>query len=241
MELSSDKQELIKRVIPPLVGIVLVLLFMRLGFWQLDRAQEKAALQQSFDNPPRYVQVHEDLRPERFHAIESRGRFLDDRQVLIENAILDGALGYYVITPFEFDAYGPVLLVNRGWVRRTTGDLELPDISLDAATGLIRGKAGALPRVGIRPGEAFADHSSWPRVGVWPTADEIALEIGRDVLPYVLLLNDDEESGFVRQWKPPQTGTSTHYGYAFQWFAMALALFGLMVWNFRKNTSKNDD
>lgn len=241
MKLSSDKQKFIKRIIPPLVGIVLVLLFMRLGFWQLDRAKEKIALQQSFDSPPRYVQVHEDLRPKRFVAIESRGQFLGDRQILIENAILDGALGYYVITPFEFDAYGPLLLVNRGWVRRSAGNQELPDIALDATAGLIRGKAGALPRVGIRPGEAFTDHSSWPRVGVWPTADEIALEIERDVLPYVLLLNADEESGFVRQWKPPQTGTSTHYGYAFQWFAMALALFGLMVWNFRKSTLKNND
>ena len=239
MESSSNKQDLFKRVIPPLVGIVLVLLFARLGFWQLDRAKEKIALQQAFDNP-RYVQVHEDLVPKPFQALESRGRYLSDRQILIENAILDSALGYYVITPFEFDAYGPLLLVNRGWIGRKPGEPELPAIPVDKPAGLIRGKSGNLPRVGIRPGEAFIDHGSWPRVGVWPTVDETAAELERDVLPYVLLLDSDQEDGFARRWKPPPSGTSTHYGYAFQWFAMAIVLFSLMVWNLRKRRSKND-
>jgi surfeit locus 1 family protein len=238
---SSDKQDLIKRVIPPLVGIVLVLTFARLGIWQLDRAQEKIALQQAFDRPPRHIQVQDDLQPEPFQAIQSRGGFLGERQILIENAILDGALGYYVITPFEFDAYGPLLLVNRGWIGRNPGETELPAVSVDPAARLIYGKSGHLPRVGIRPGEAFSDHSRWPRVGVWPTTDEIAAELGRPVLPYVLLLDSDQEGGFARRWKPQQSGPSTHYGYAFQWFAMALALFSLMVWNLRKRTLKNDN
>jgi surfeit locus 1 family protein len=238
---SSDKQDLIKRVIPPLVGIVLVLTFARLGIWQLDRAQEKIALQHAFDSPPHHVQVREDLQPEPFQAIQSRGGFLSERQILIENAILDGALGYYVITPFEFNPYAPLLLVNRGWIGRNPRETELPAVSIDQAARLIYGRTGHLPRVGIRPGEAFSDHSSWPRVGVWPTADEVAAELGRPVLPYVLLLDSNQQGGFVRRWKPQQSGPSTHYGYAFQWFAMAIALFSLMVWNLRKRTVKNDN
>ena len=240
MKLSSDKQNLLHRVLPPLVGIVLVLTFARLGFWQLDRAGEKIALQQAFDNPG-YVQVEKGLQPQHFQAIQSRGQYLGDRQILIENAILDGALGYYVITPLEFDTAGPLLLVNRGWIARDVSSSELPVVSVEGASRLVRGKSGRLPRVGIRPGEAFADHSRWPRSGVWPTIDEAAAEIGREVLPYVLLLDADQQSGYVRRWKPPDSGTSTHYGYAFQWFAMALALFGLMIWNFKARATKNDD
>jgi surfeit locus 1 family protein len=237
---ASKKQDLLKRVIPPLIGIVLVLMFARLGFWQLDRAQQKNALREAFERAPQYVTVHEDLRPEQFQALESRGQYLDDRQILIENAILDSRLGFYVVTPFEFDAYGPLLLVNRGWVGRELNHPELPVIDIEEASRLIRGKAGHLPRVGIRPGEAFADRSRWPRVGVWPTLDETAAELGRDVLPFVLLLDADDDAGFKRHWQPPPTGTSTHYGYAFQWFAMALALIGLMAWNLRKRTPRNE-
>jgi surfeit locus 1 family protein len=237
---NSDRQNLLRRIIPPLVGIVLVLAFARLGFWQLDRAKEKIALQLAFDNPL-YVQVARGLQPQHFQAIQSRGQYLNAQQILIENAILDSALGYFVITPFEFDTAGPLLLVNRGWIARELSSPELPAIPVDETSRLVRGKSGTLPRVGIRPGEAFIDHSHWPRVGVWPTIMEAAAELEREVLPYVLLLDADEEDGYVRRWKPPDSGTSTHYGYAFQWFAMALALFGLMVWNLKYRPSNNDD
>ena len=240
MKLDSDNRNLLRRIIPPLVGIVLILAFVRLGFWQLDRAKQKVALQQAFDSPQLYAQVNEDLRPEPFQAIQTRGQYLGNRQVVIENAIQNGALGYYVISPFEFSDYEPLLLINRGWVRRVSVTSELPDIVIDDESRLVRGKSGGLPRVGIRPGEAFADRSQWPRVGVWPTADEIAAELGREVLPYVLLLDADQEYGFSRQWKPPQSGVSTNYGYAFQWFAMAVALFGLMIWNLKKRATERD-
>ncbi len=240
MKLNSDMQKLIHRILPPLVGIVLVLAFARLGFWQLDRAEEKIALQVAFDNPY-YVQVADDLQPQPFQAIQSRGQYLNDNQILIENAIVDHALGYYVITPFEFNTGGPLLLVNRGWIARNLTRHELPAISVTALTRLVRGKSGTLPRVGLRPGEAFIEHGDWPRVGVWPTVDEAALELGKELLPYVLLLDADQDAGYVRHWKPPNSGTATHYGYAFQWFAMALALFWLMLWNFRKRAANNDD
>ena len=240
MNLLNDKHNLLSRFLPPLVGIVLVLSFIRLGFWQLDRASEKIVLQQAFDNP-RYEQVAQDLQPQHFQAIESRGHFLTNRQILIENAIVDGALGFYVITPFEFDAGGPLLLVNRGWIARIRNKPEAPAVPVEDTIRVVRGKSGALPRVGIRPGDAFVDHSSWPRIGVWPTLDEAATELQRELLPYVLLLDANEKDGFVRHWMPPSSGTSTHYGYAFQWFAMALALFGLMVWNFRKKAIDSDE
>lgn len=240
MNQTGNKKTLLHRIVPPLVGIVLVLTFVRLGFWQLDRATEKIALQQAFDNP-HYVHVAENLQPQPFQALQSRGEYLADRQILIENAIFEGALGYYVITPFEFSSSEPLLLVNRGWIARKITDPTLPDISISEVTRLVHGKSGRLPRVGIRPGEAFIEHGNWPRVAVWPTLDEAATEIGRAVLPYVLLLDADQDGGYVRRWKPPNSGTSTHYGYAFQWFAMATALFGLMVWNLRKPAANDDD
>lgn len=225
---------MLRRLIPPLVGTILIVLFVRLGFWQLDRAQQKIDMQQAFDNPARVALVSEDLQPGPYQAIKSRGRYLSDQQIVIENAIQDGALGYYVITPLEFSSYAPLLLVNRGWIRKDMQQYGLPDIEPEGPAGAIRGKAGNLPRVGIRPGEAFADHGEWPRVGVWPTLDEAAAELGRDVLPFVLLLDPDQDNGYSRRWKPAQSGPSTNYGYAFQWFAMAIALLAIMGWNLRK-------
>ena len=233
MKPSDNRQKILRQIVPPLAGIVLIVLFIRLGFWQLDRAAEKIELQQAFNSSTRFSQVSEDLQPGPFQAIESRGRYLDRQQIIIENVVLDGALGYYVGTPLEYASYGPLLLVNRGWIPRDPSQLELPDITVDGTSRLVRGKTGNLPRVGIRPGNAFLDRDNWPRVGVWPTSEEVAVELDREVLPFVMLLDPDQADGYARRWTPKLAGPSTNYGYAFQWVAMATALVILMGWNFR--------
>jgi len=48
------------------------------------------------------------------------------------------------------------------------------------------------------------------------------------------LLSPDEDYGLLRRWEPAEIGPGRHYAYAFQWFAMAVVLAGLLAWNFRK-------
>lgn len=239
MKTNNARQKIFMRVIPPLVGVFLVLLFARLGFWQLDRAQQKIETQRAFERAAENVQIAGDLVPVPFQGIKSQGRYLADNQFVIDNAIQSGRLGYYVISPFEYSAVESLLLVNRGWIQRDIEQSGLPDIEIPHPDTSITGKAGLLPRVAIRPGDAFMDHESWPRIGVWPTADDIATELGRDVLPYVLLLNPDQKQGYLRHWQPPQAGPSMHYGYAFQWFAMAITIMAIMLWNLRKRAKKH--
>src|SRR5690606_22816052 len=85
-----------------------------------------------------------------YQPLSASGRYLADRQFLIDNMILDGRVGYFVITPFQFSRDEPLLLVNRGWLPKTLAAPIPSTIGLDASTGrTITGKAGKLPRVGI--------------------------------------------------------------------------------------------
>ena len=38
------------------------------------------------------------------------------------------------------------------------------------------------------------------------------------------------DDGLLRQWPLPAADVHKHYGYAFQWFAMATLIVGLYVW-----------
>ena len=234
---------LLVRIVPPLAGVVLVVAFTTLGLWQLDRAAEKEALAEKFANEAPYrslgnFDVENGDPPIPFEKLEVRGRPLSDRQILIDNIVRNGRIGYFVITPFEINGSAPLLLVNRGWIDKTAG-VDIPDNMASAAGWRrVRGRAGHLPRVGIRSGDAFAgEEPDWPRVAVYPTLAEVTEQLDRELLPFVLLLDPDDADGFMRAWEPVQSGPMTHYGYAFQWFAMALAVVAIGGWQLKKRLS----
>ena len=216
---------------PLLAGIALVVLFTSLGFWQLDRAEQKRAVEDAFENPGEYLPVTDDAEPDLYQPLTASGRYLGQRQFLIDNAILDGQLGYFVITPFEYAPGKPLLLVNRGWLAKTPGR-QVAEVALDEAesgTVIVTGRAGRLPRVGIRAGEAFQGDGGWPRIANWPTLEELAGALNREVLPFVMLADADPTAGLVRRWEPQQTGPMRHIGYAVQWFALAAMVILLAV------------
>ena len=46
------------------------------------------------------------------------------------------------------------------------------------------------------------------------------------VQPFVIRQESALDDGLVREWEPPDFGIDKHYGYAFQWFALAATFFG---------------
>ncbi len=231
---ATLKNKQFRRIVPPLAGVMLIGLFVSLGLWQLDRAQQKKELLTQFAESGAYLPLHRHLPEKVFQPVEARGRFQGQRQVLIENIVRDGRVGYFVITPFQQSGNESLLLVNRGWLARSNQqDLQaLIEIGDDVRT--LRGRAGQLPRVGVRPGGSFDGAGDWPKNATYPTLDEVAAELNEALLPLVLLLDPDEKDGFRRHWQPPQRGPMTNYGYAFQWFAMAIAVLVILVWRLRK-------
>lgn len=224
--MPAPRSRVLVELVPPLAGLALVALFVALGFWQLDRAAEKRALAAAFTagGPPRTVTSG--LVPAPFEHLAARGRYLAERQFLIDNIVEGGRLGYYVITPLELASGGPLLLVNRGWIARS-GEV-LPAVRVNGAMRSVTGRAGHLPRVGLRPGEAFVD-DDWPRLATFPTPAEIASALGRDVLPFVLLADPGSQAGLLRHWEPEGIGPVRHMAYAFQWFALAATVVAVFV------------
>jgi surfeit locus 1 family protein len=229
-----------RRIVPPVAAAGAIVLFVSLGFWQLDRAAQKEARQALFRADTAFTMLGSVAEPAPFERIEARGRFLPERQVLIDNIVRSGRVGYFVITPFEIAPDDTLLLVNRGWVAQGPDGEADADLAIEEDRDLVRGRAGSLPRVGLRPGEAFAENNSgWPKVAVYPTPDEVAEALGAEILSFVLLLDPEDERGFLRDWQPNETGPMTHYGYAFQWFAMAFAVVAIVAWQIRKRRARS--
>lgn len=230
--------ELTKRKIlswlPYGVGAILVVQFLGLSIWQIDRGLDKRARQQAFEAQSGFMVWQNGMEVRPFQKIRATGRYDAEHQVLLENIIINSRYGYYVVTPLVLQDDEPVLLVNRGWVERSGPDFDATRIEVPASTRTVHGRAGSLPRTGYRMGEAIEPQSAWPRRAVYPALEDVARELGRDVQPFVLLLDSEDDYGFLRHWEPEEMGPGRHFAYALQWFAMGIVLAGLLVWNYRK-------
>jgi len=224
--------------LPLVVGALLVAQFAGLGAWQISRGLEKRADQQMFRDETGFASWHDgmDVRP--FQRIKATGSYDGAHQVLLENIIVNSRYGYYVITPLVGLDSEPVLLVNRGWIEKTSEPLDTARLDIPSGRVTVRGRAGSLPRAGMKMGEAFRPGQGWPMEAVYPSTEEVAVALGTDVQPFVLLMDHEEDSGFFRHWVPTEFGPGKHFGYALQWFAMAAVLSGLLAWNYRRKRFK---
>lgn len=224
--------------LPLVVGALLVAQFAGLGAWQISRGLEKRAEQAMFRDESGFAAWQDGMEVRPFQRLKATGSYDGSHQVLLENIIVNSRYGYYVITPLVGLDDEPVLLVNRGWIERTAEPLDTARLEVPGGRVTVHGRAGSLPRPGMKMGEAFRPGQDWPKAAVYPSTEEVAAALGTKVQPFVLLMDHEEDNGFFRHWVPTEFGPGKHFGYALQWFAMAAVLSGLLVWNYRKKRFK---
>lgn len=225
--------------LPLIVGALFVVLFASLGAWQISRGLEKRADQQLFRDDTGFSSWHHGMAVRPYQRIRATGHYDNEHQVLLENIIVGTRRGNYVITPLVGLEDEPVLLVNRGFVEKPpTGSIDVGLLDVPETRATVRGRVGILPRAGMKMGDAFTPGGGWPKPAVYPSFDEVAAELEREVQPFVLLMDAREQYGFHREWAPSGFGPGKHFGYALQWFAMGAVLSGLLVWNYRKKRFK---
>jgi surfeit locus 1 family protein len=231
---NDEPKKQISRWLPLIVGAFLVVQFLGLGAWQVSRGLEKRATQQLFQAESTDTPWHDGMAVRSFQNLSATGRFDSEHQIVLDNIIINSRYGHYVITPLEIAAGQPLLLVNRGWIEKDPAGVDSARLALPEGEVTVRGRAGSLPKAGYKMGDAIPPSDQWPKHGVYPSAEETAAALGREIQPFVLLMDHTDDFGFLRHWVPSGFGPSKHFGYALQWFAMGAVLLGLLVWNYRK-------
>jgi surfeit locus 1 family protein len=225
-----------------LLTLALLVMLISVGRWQLQRADEKRALYQSFaagSDASRVIDAGTPPLP-RYQHVEASGHYDDSRQVLIDNMFDAEKVGYYVITPFAL-AGGGWLLVNRGWVPLGKTRSDRPAIPVAGDSRRLRGRADHLPAAGIQMGQRLQLRPPYPVVASFPNHDELAQllqETQWTAATDVVLLDPAEPDGYARHWAPPGFPPIRHIGYAVQWFALAAALLVIyLIMNIKRTAA----
>lgn len=137
-----------------------------------------------------------------------------------------------MVTPFQLQPQGVVLLVQRGWVQRDfTERKRLPSVATPAGVVQLAGRLTGWPGKLYEP-TSLSQDASPPHGLIRQNIEraEIAGQTGLPVLPLSLLQTDAAQDGLRRRWPAPNTGVDKHYAYAAQWFALSALAAGLYLW-----------
>lgn len=232
-------------LVPTLVTVILLPVFIKLGFWQLERAEQKRVMQDGLEQrrsmpafrlEPR-VGAGEELEYRRVYV---RGRFDPDHQILIDNKIYKGRAGYYVVTPLRMTGSDQYILVNRGWLAAGKTRQELPAIDVVKNHVTIYGVLSK-SRPDIMPiSDKNRDTSGWPARMQWLDTEEFARETKRKVYPYIVLMDADAPHGYSRNWGSINLDPDRNTSYAWQWFSFAALLVIIYIVVNLKKTKPED-
>ena len=218
-----------------LATVVLVCAGLRLGVWQMQRAHQKEALQTAIDSrallPPLaqadLARTPADAAGQHYRRTLLRGRWLAAATVYLDNRQIAGRPGFFVVTPLVWN--GGAVAVQRGWVARDNDvRSRLPALDTPAGEVEVHGRIAPPP---ARLYE-FSGAASGPIRQNLDLAG-YAREAGVALLPLSVLQDDapgTAPDGLLRRWPRPAVDVQKHYGYAFQWFALAALTAGLHVW-----------
>lgn len=224
-------------LLPSLAAFAVFLLFTRLGFWQLERAEEKLALQTGYHNHIKAAPV--DLGQAILHRNQADrmhwrrcildGRYDTRRTFLLDNQVYRGRVGYQVFTRFVLQD-GASVLVDRGWTAAPGTRSEAPQINTVTERLTLAGVAKPVPVSGIKlaPGVPEYMGGNLARVQRIDLA-QIAAQNGWALLPYVVRLDPDAAGALVWNGTEPGFNRERHLGYAFQWFALAATVLAIYV------------
>lgn len=214
-----------------LLTIAGALLFVRLGIWQLHRAEYKDELLRRYaaaaSAPVQaFAGVAGHTPEDVYPRVRVQGRYLADRVYLLDNPKHDERGGVEVYAPFRPQGGDRLLLVDLGFLPGNGTDLapQLPPLPPDETTlqGLYEPPPGRGFEMG---GNALARQATWPKTTIYLDLAQVAQDLDRRLYPRVLTLDADAAAIYVRvhtldfSSMPP----ARHRAYAYQWFTFALA------------------
>ena len=218
-----------------LIFFVVFIGSLSLGIWQIDRGYDKKALENTFSqrqslpvetNPG---ELNQNLY---YRNIQISGIF-GKKNFFVDNKTLSGKAGYVVFSPFTL-ADSKKILVSRGWIESDQRD-SLPELSLPQKKLKLDGMIRPFSKDFVLENQAKQIAGNFIIQGL----DKELMEdlSGYKFLPHVFELSALSNLSLEPIWRPTSLKSTRHFGYAIQWFALALVVLFGGYYLFRKKQS----
>jgi surfeit locus 1 family protein len=208
---------------------IIVTLLCSLGVWQISRGLAKRDQLQQWEASHRIVLLkandlltHTEL--ERYTGVQLTGHFINENTVLLDNKTNNGRVGYHVITPLCFSKK-QCILVDRGWIPLIRSRDLLPEIPPILGEVTIEGYLDFAYRNPLTKQSIENNEIKWPLRVQEIDIKKLATLLDRNIFSMLVKFKIPSSYSFeIPPFKGSRLCPERHYGYAVQWFLLAITL-----------------
>lgn len=203
-----------------------------LGVWQLQRADEKAALALAFEQQQRMppaplaTLLSQSKQALAYRPALVEGEYVEGAYFLLDNRTRNGRFGYEVLHVVRISNQ-QAAIVNRGWIAGDASRQVLPTVAPVSGHVMLTG------HVYVSPGKPYmlapqVLTEGWPKriqaVEMELLAPAVEESFDAEPFPYPIRLDADQRGALDIAWQFINVSPAKHTGYAVQWFSMAAVL-----------------
>ncbi|WGV98717.1 SURF1 family protein [Vibrio sp. YMD68] len=216
-----------------LLTVVVFSALVKLGFWQLSRGEDKQQVESELSQRLNAPSISLDLAVSRFDLQSLTGvkvsvdvtplPLSDVATVLLDNQTFEGKVGYLAYQVVS-DGDQRFFLLERGFVAGLKQRSQLPNVTwIDEPQAM----EGRLYQKSINPlsSDLGLEKTNPLRIQNL-NIPYLSRELGLTLEPFVFQPQQDDWP-YLQPWQPVPMRSAKHFGYAVQWFSMAL-VFALL-------------
>jgi len=225
------------KLIPTLIFAITFCGFIVLGFWQIDRADQKNVLNSNYTDRQQEAiivldknNVIDEKSSLLWRKVEFEGSFLNKQNIILDNQIFNQIAGFNIITPFKIKGSDSLVLINRGWHPNLKNRETLPIINEISDERILQGHIASFPVSGIKLGKNNIETLN-SQIFRFQRLDAAELNyfFSAKMMPYMIYLDPIIDKELYGNFKLPAPDSQKNYGYAFQWFAFAITLLIIFI------------
>ena len=225
------------KLIPTLIFAITFCGFIVLGFWQIDRADQKNVLNSNYTDRQQEAiivldknNVIDEKSSLLWRKVEFEGSFINKQNIILDNQIFNQIAGFNIITPFKIKGSDSLVLINRGWHPNLKNREMLPIINEISGERILQGHIASFPVSGIKLGKNNIETLN-SQIFRFQRLDAAELNyfFSAKMMPYMIYLDPIIDKELYGNFKLPAPDSQKNYGYAFQWFAFAITLLIIFI------------
>lgn len=211
------------------LSLLAAALFLRLGFWQLSRLEERRQENRRAEDA-RAAEVLDLNRPDRagtsraHRRVVATGEYDRTHEIVLRGHMYRETPGVHLVTPLRLRGSDSAVLVNRGYLPSPDATFAVTDGLDEPGTVRVEGVALSVPLSADSGGLLTSNgRETWRRLDLAALRRRLPYPL-LDV--YILQRPDDSLPRSPRRLEPQPLDDGPHLSYAIQWFAFAAIAIG---------------